>query len=190
MPPRPWKTRSSKTIYRNKWMRLREDIAELPDGNTTLYGVVTTGPCVGVLPFVDADHVLLVRQYRYVFGENQRWEMPTGGIYPGETPEQAAQRELGEEAGYSAARLEPVCTYYTSKSILEETAHLYLGFDLTPQALPPDETEFFEQAVVPFDEALDLVLRSEIRDGMTVIAVLFAAWQRAQQGRPHRGRST
>ena len=57
MPPVPWKTRSSKPIYANKWMRLREDIAEMPDGRTTVYGVVTFGECVGVLPFVDENHV-------------------------------------------------------------------------------------------------------------------------------------
>lgn len=175
MPPVPWKTRSSKPIYENKWMRLREDIAEMPDGRTTVYGVVTFGECVGVLPFVDENHVALVRQYRYVFGENQRWEMPTGGVKPGESPEAAALRELREEVGYTADRLVPVSTYYTSKSICDETAHLYLGYDLTRAALPPDDTEFFEVAVFPFDEVLEMVVRSEIRDGMTVIAVLHAA---------------
>ena len=138
MPPKPWKTLTSRPIYANKWMRLREDIAELPDGRTTIYGVVTFGPCVGVLPFLDGDRVLMVRQYRYVQGENGRWEMPTGGVRPGETPEQAAQRELQEEIGYSAGRLEWVSSYYTSKSVCDETAHLYLGYDLTPAVLPPD----------------------------------------------------
>jgi ADP-ribose pyrophosphatase len=79
MPPRPWKTLSSRPIYENKWMRLREDIAQLPNGDTTIYGVCEFGECVGVLPFVNDDYVLLVRQYRYVQGENHRWEMPTGG---------------------------------------------------------------------------------------------------------------
>lgn len=178
MPPTPWKTRSSRAIYANKWLRLREDIAELPDGRTTIYGVVSTGSCVGVLPFVDDNHVLMIRQYRYVFGENQRWEMPTGGVHADETPEQAAQRELAEEIGYHAAQLEPVSTFYTSKSVVEEVAHIYLGYELSPATLPPDETEFFEQAIMPFDDVLDLVLRSEIRDAMTVTAVLHAAQKR------------
>jgi ADP-ribose pyrophosphatase len=175
MAPKPWKTLESRPIYANKWMRLREDVAELPDGRTTIYGVVSTGHCVGVLPFLDDGRVLLVRQYRYVFGESQRWEMPTGGIHPGETAEQAAQRELGEEVGYRAEQLTFVSTYYTSKSIVEEVAHLYLGYGLTPAALPPDETEFFELRAFPFAEVLAMVVDSEIRDGMTVIAVLHAA---------------
>ena len=105
MPPQPWKTISTREVYKNKWMRLREDVAELPNGRQTIYGVCEFGECVGVLPFVDDDNVLMVRQYRYVQQENQRWEMPTGGIHPGETPEHAAQRELMEESGYRAAEL-------------------------------------------------------------------------------------
>ena len=180
MPPKPWKTTTSREIYHNKWMRLREDIAELPDGRTTIYGVCTFGQCVGVLPFVTEDRVVLVRQYRYVQQEDFRWEMPTGGIRPGETPEVAAQRELGEEAGYQAGWLEPINIYYTSKSVCDETAYLYLGFDLTQHQLPPDDTEFLEMNVFPFDEVLNMVRSSQIRDGMTVIAVLEAALRRMQ----------
>lgn len=175
MPPKAWKTLSSKPIYQNKWMALREDIAELPDGRSTIYGVCTFGQCVGVLPFVDPDHVALVRQYRYVQQEDFRWEMPTGGIKPGESPEEAAQRELGEEAGYHAGRLQPISVYYTSKSVCDETAYLFLGYDLTQNRLPPDDTEFFELAIFSFEEALHMVQANEIRDSMTVIAVLHAA---------------
>jgi ADP-ribose pyrophosphatase len=156
-------------------MKLREDIAELPDGRTTLYGVVTFGECVGVLPFLDRDHLVLCRQYRYVFAENQRWEMPTGGMKTDETPEQAALRELQEEVGYTAGRLQWVSSYYTSKSVCLEVAHLYLGYDLATSCLPPDETESFEIATFHFDDALEMVLQSEIRDSMTVIAILHAA---------------
>lgn len=178
MPPKPWKTQSSREIYQNKWMSLREDIAELPDGRTTIYGVCSFGQCVGVLPFLDDDQVVLVRQYRYVQKEDFRWEMPTGGIKPGESPEEAAQRELSEEAGYRAASLVPVSIYYTSKSVCDETAHLYLGYGLSQHKLPPDDTEFFEIRTFPFDEVLRMVRESEIRDGMTVTAVLHAALHR------------
>jgi ADP-ribose pyrophosphatase len=178
MPPKPWTTLASREVYRNPWMRLREDVAEMPNGRTTLYGVCEFGQCVGVLPFVDDDHVALVRQYRYVQRENHRWEIPTGGVRPGEPLEAAAQRELMEEAGYRAQHLTLVSTYYPSKSVCEEVAHLYVGRSLVPVALPPDETEFFEVGVLPFDEVVQMVLASEIRDSMSVIAILLAARER------------
>jgi ADP-ribose pyrophosphatase len=156
-------------------MKLREDIAEMPNGKTTIYGVIECAECVGVLPFIDDDHVVMVRQYRYVFGEDHRWEMPTGGVKPGETLEVAARRELREEVGYDAAELQHVSTYFTSKSIMREIGHLYLGRGLTQVEAIPDETEFLEVAIFPFEEVLQMVNESEIRDSMTVITVLHAA---------------
>lgn len=178
MKPKAWKTLSSRDIYENPWMHLREDVAEMPDGRTTIYGVVTFGDCVGVVPFVDDNHVLLVRQYRYVQGENHRWEIPTGGVHRGEGLEEAAQRELAEEAGYRAGQLIHVSSYYTSKCICDETAHLYLGLDLMPTEALPDETEFLDRRVVAFDEALRMALEGEIMDSMSVIALLMAARRR------------
>ena len=178
MKPKPWKTLSSKMVYENPWMRLREDEAELPDGRTTIYGVVDFGDCVGVLPFVDENRVLMVRQYRYVQGEAHRWEMPTGGVKEGETLEQAAQRELAEEAGYHAGRLTHISSYYTSKCICDETAHLYIGEELTPAEAVPDETEFLQRRIFSFDEALRMALEGEIMDSMSVIALLLAARRR------------
>ena len=66
-------------------------------------------------------------------------------------------------------------TYYSFKSVCDERAHLYVGYDLVPAALPPDETESFECATLPFAAVLEQVLRSEIRDSIMVIAVLHAA---------------
>ncbi len=175
MPPEPWKTLSSREIYKNPWTRVREDVAEMPNGNTTIYGVIESGHAVGVLPFLDDDHVVMVRQYRYVFAENHRWEMPTGGAKPGEPLEAAARRELREEVGYDVQELKHVSTYYTSKSVMQEIGHLYLGHGLTSVEAVPDDTEFLEVAVLPFAQVLQMVLDNEIRDSMTVIAVLHAA---------------
>ena len=175
MPPTPWKTQSTREIYRNPWLRVREDIAEMPGGRTTIYGVCELGHAVGILPFITPTEVVMVRQYRYVQREDSRWEMPTGGVHPGESLEDAAQRELAEEIGYRAATLEPISTFYTSKSVCDETAHLYIGRGLTPASIAPDETEFLEIAVMPFASVLDMVLKSEIRDAMIIIAVLYAA---------------
>ena len=147
----------------------------MPNGKTTLYGVVECGECVGILPFLDDDHVVMVRQFRYPFGESHRWEMPTGGVEIGESLEAAAHRELREEIGYDAERLIHVASFYTSKSIVQEVAHLYLGYGLTSAHAIPDETEFLEVAVLPFRQVYEMVNASEIRDAMTMIAVLHAA---------------
>ena len=173
----PWKTRASRAIYENPWMRLREDIAEMPDGRTTVYGVVQCKPAVGVLPLLDDDTVVLVGQYRYVFGEFS-WEMPTGGAHPGESIEAAVQRELAEEAGFEAEDLVKLCHFHTSKSIVEEVAHIYLARGLRPARGQADATEFLEVRTFPFVEALQMVQRSEIKDSMTVVAILHAVLRR------------
>jgi ADP-ribose pyrophosphatase len=170
----PWKTLSTRSIYSNKWISLREDLVELPDKRTTIYGVVTCGQCVGILPFVDPDTVLLIRQYRYV-ARRVTWEMPTGGVHAGESLDQAVQRELAEEAGYRAGRLVPVSTFHTSKSVVDETAHLFLAEELIKVDSPRDATEFIEVRPFPFRQVLEMVLSGEIVDGMTIIAVLLAS---------------
>ena len=186
----PWKTASSRPIYENGWIKLREDIAVLPDGRTTIYGVVQCAPAVGVLPFLDRDTVLLVGQYRYI-PQDFYWEMPTGGRHPGETLEEAAQRELSEEAGHEADRLIPLCEFHTSKSILHEVAHIYLAEDLRKASRPPDRTEFIERRAFPFGEVVRMVESGEIKDAMTVIAVLHAARRRGgtTSGLPARRRA-
>jgi ADP-ribose pyrophosphatase len=173
----PWTTLSTRPIYSNRWLSLREDLVELPDKRTTIYGVVTCGQCVGLLPFLDPDTVLLIRQYRYVL-RRVTWEMPTGGVHAGEAIEQAARRELAEETGYRAGRLVPVSTYHTSKSVVDETAHLFLAEELGRVETVRDETEFIEVRPFPFPEVLQMVLAGEITDGMTIIAVLLAARSR------------
>ena len=173
----PWITLSSRPVYANPWMRLREDVAEMPDGRSTLYGVVTTSAAVGVLPFLDAETVVLVGQYRYV-ARAFRWEIPTGALGADEPALDGAQRELAEEAGYRAGHLEKLCTFDTSKSVVDETAHIYLATDLTPVPHEPDTTEFIEVRAFPFADVLRMVERSEIADGMSVVAVLHAARRR------------
>ena len=74
----PWERLSRRVAYENKWIRVEEDVVRVPNGHETIYGVVRCADAVGILPFVDHDHVLLVQQYRYVAG-HPTWEMPTGG---------------------------------------------------------------------------------------------------------------
>ena len=175
----PWRTVSTRPVYENPWMRVREDIAEMPDARRTVYGVVELAPAVGVLSFLDSETVVLVGQYRYV-GRDFWWEIPTGAIVAGESETAAAQRELAEEAGYRAGHLEKLCTFHTSKSVIEETAHIYMATDLTPASHDADDTEFIEVKAFPFAQVLAMVERSEILDAMTVVAVLHAARRRGR----------
>jgi ADP-ribose pyrophosphatase len=169
----PWTTRSRREVYRNPWIRLEEHVAVLPDGHETLYGVVRCGECVGMLPFPSPSTVLLVGQWRYIPGRVS-WEMPTGAMHAGEAPEDAAQRELAEEAGVRAGRLVPITSFWTSKSVVDETAHLFLAFDLEPATAEPDATELLVPQAVPFEEALAMAVHGEIADAMTIIALLVA----------------
>jgi ADP-ribose pyrophosphatase len=158
---------------------VREDDVALPDGRTTIYGVVECPPCVGVLPFLDPDTVVLVGQYRYVAG-GFYWEMPTGAMAPGESEEAAVQRELGEEAGYAAERLVKISVLHTSKSVVAETANLYIAEGLRSITREADATEFIEVRAFSFDEVMRMVERAEVKDAMTVVAVLHAARRRVR----------
>lgn len=175
--PQPWRQLSSTPVYSNPWMSLREDQVLMPDGNTTIYGVITTAPAMGVLAFLDDNTVVMVQQWRYVAGR-ATWEMPTGGAHPGESLLDAAQRELTEEIGYRAGRLDHLSTFSTSKSIMDETAHLYVARDLERATAVADDTEFITVRPFPFDDVLSMVHRGEIVDAMTIIAVLLVASRR------------
>lgn len=172
----PWRARSSRLVHENPWLSLREDIVEMPNGETTTYGVVTLGECVGILPFVDDNTVLLIRQYRYVAGM-VRWEIPTGGAHPEEPLEDAAQRELLEETGYRAGHLSYISSLHTSKSVVDEIAHLFVARDLSTVEgwTGGDTTEFIEIRPTPWQRVVEMVRSGEISDAMTIIAVLQLA---------------
>ena len=162
-------------MYANPWISVREDRVRLPTGAFTSYGVVrASGGAVGVLPFLDPDTVLMVRQFRYVVGR-PTWEMPTGGGEPGEDLEVAARRELREEAGYDAGKLTRLARFVSSKSVMDDHATVYLGEDLTlaPDAVP-DATEIIAVEAMPWSRVLQMVLEGDIEDAMTVVAVLRA----------------
>jgi len=105
-----WTRLSSAALYARGKLTLREDSWRLPDGQEIVYPVLAVGVTVGVLPFVEPGRVLLVGQYRHLVGTFS-WELPGGGAQPGEDPLAAAQRELREEGGYRAERLEFLTTF-------------------------------------------------------------------------------
>ncbi len=172
-----WRRLDRRLVHETPFFKLHEDTVLTPTGRRSKYGVLTCGHCVGVLAFVNEHDVMMVRQHRYVTGCHT-WEMPTGGARDGEDLRAAAQRELAEEAGMRAGKLRHVHTYHTSKSSVDETAHLFVGEELEPAFAPPDEDEHIERGVLAFKDVVDMVVRGEITDSMTVIAVLLVARER------------
>lgn len=170
----PWQTLASRLVYENAWIRVREDQVIQPDGTPGIYGVVEFHPCVGVLPIDDDGNVHLVGQYRYALHQYS-WELPEGGCHPGEEPQAAAERELMEELGLKAGTLELLGTSHLSNSVSDETAYYYLATNLVQHEAAPDGTEQLQHRIVTFDEALQMVLRSEITDSLSKIAILHYA---------------
>jgi ADP-ribose pyrophosphatase len=167
----PWTPLGSAARYSRGTLTLREDRWRLPDGAERVYPVLVVGPGVAVLPFVEPDRVLLIRQYRHL-QRGASWELPGGGALPGEDPLAAAQRELREEGGYRAERLTLLTRFHPSNAYLDETAYCFVAHGLTPDPLPADDDEFFERAIVPWTEALRMALAGEITESYSKVAIL------------------
>ena len=167
----PWTPLGSAVRYTRGRLALREDTWRLPDETERTYPVLVVGVAVGVLPLVEPDRVLLVRQYRHL-QRGVSWELPGGGALPGEDPRAAAQRELREEGGYRAERLEFLTRFYPSAAYVDETALCYVATGLTPDPLPSDDDEFLERAVLPLDEVVRMALAGEITESFSKVAIL------------------
>ena len=178
---RPWEFLGSTTLRQLGKLTLREDAWRLPTGLEQRYPVLHVGLTVGVVPFVDAEHVLLVRQFRHL-ARADSWELPGGGGNPGESPEAAAQRELREEGGYRAGRLSFLTRFFPAAAYLDEEAFCYVGEDLVADPLACDEDESFERRVVPFSEAVAMAVDDRITESVSKVALLAAALRRGLAG--------
>lgn len=171
----PWRTITSRLIYENPWIRLREDQVITPAGGSGIYSVVETRDAVGVVALTRAQEIYLVGQYRYPT-KVYSWEIPEGGAEVGEEPLRAAQRELREETGVTASRWEPLGgEVHTSNCFTAERGFLFLAQDLSQGESAPDETEQLMMQTVPLVKALEMVDAGEISDGLSVIALLRLA---------------
>jgi 8-oxo-dGTP pyrophosphatase MutT (NUDIX family) len=172
--PPPWTPLASSIRWTHGKLALREDAWRLPDGREIVYPVLVVGVAVGIIPFVDDDHVLLVRQFRHL-QRGLSWELPGGGALPGEDPMVAAQRELREEGGYRAERFTFLTRFFPSNAYVDEVGYCYAAHGLTADPLPPDDDEFLERQVVPVTEAIRMALDDDITESFSKVALLHYA---------------
>lgn len=169
-----WTPLSSSIRWTHGKLALREDAWRLPDGREIVYPVLVVGVAVGIIPFIDDAHVLLVRQFRHL-QRGLSWELPGGGALPGEDPVEAAQRELREEGGYRADRFTFLTKFFPSNAYLDEVGYCYAAYGLTPDPLPADDDEFLERRIVPVTEAIRMALDDDITESFSKVALLHYA---------------
>ena len=164
----------TRRIYDGRVCALREDTVRLADGRTAKREIVEHDDVVAIVAADGENRVLLVRQYRLA-AQAVLLEVPAGMVDKGEDLEAAAQRELREETGYRADRLQRLTGFFVSPGFCTEFVHVFLASGLIEDPMAADEDEDIEVVHVPFEEALELVRRGEIKDGKSIVGLLLAA---------------
>ena len=170
-------TLSSELLYQGKILNLRRDTVRLANGRQASREVVEHVDSVAAVPLLDDGQVVLVEQWRHPV-EQALLEIPAGIIDPGEQPAEAMRRELTEETGYAAGRLELLFSVYLAPGYSQELIHIFLAQDLQPAEAAPDDDEIIRVKKVPFEGAVAACLRGEISDAKTVAGLLAVAAHR------------
>lgn len=165
---------SERRVQRGAQFELITDRIALPNGRSVLLDLLKHPGAAAVVPFLDDGRVLLIRQYRFATG-GYLLEVPAGKLDPGEAPEACAERELEEETGYRAGRLERLGAIWPSPGFTDEKIHLFAASELRPTAQRLEPDEVIELVPMALDEALRRVREGEIEDAKTGMALLLAA---------------
>jgi 8-oxo-dGTP pyrophosphatase MutT (NUDIX family) len=169
-----WETRSSREVYANPWIKVREDEVVRPDGSEAMYGVLELHhPVVFVVPVTADDEVVMVTIDRYTVGESL--EVPAGNT-DGEQPEVAAQRELREETGYAASEWHHLGVLGGLNGVADVTAHIYLARGLTHVGGDEREVEGITAVTAhAWSDVRRMVADGTIKDSETLASLMLAA---------------
>src|SRR5438128_8599769 len=170
---------SSHRVYTGRVINLDVDTVRYPDGSTGELEMIRHPGAAAVIPFASDPAgpdptILLLRQYRYATG-GVLWEIPAGRLGPAEEPPACARRELLEEAGVTAGRLERLTTIWTTPGFTNEVIHLYLASGLTAGEPSRERDEFIEVVPQPLSQVLARIRDGEVRDAKTIVAILYMA---------------
>jgi len=168
---------SSRRVHSGKVLDLDIDTVRFPDGSTGTLEMIRHPGASAVLPFLDDPgapdpRVVLIRQFRHA-ADGVLWEIPAGRLDPDETPEQCAGRELREETGFSARKVERLATIYTTPGFTDERIHLFMATGLSEGEHAREADEFVEIRPTPWSEVLELARQGEIGDGKSLSSILY-----------------
>ena len=175
------KTLSSREVYRNAWMRVREDSILRSNGAKGIYGVVEKDEAAIILP-IDGDHIWLVEQFRYTIQE-RAIELPQGSWEMAEVdPEELARGELKEETGLRAAKMTCLGSSWIGYGYTRQLQHVFLATGLTQAEKSPDEEEHdITVRKIPVAEFEQMMRDGKVRDGCTLAAwALYLLWKAGQ----------
>jgi ADP-ribose pyrophosphatase len=173
----------SRRVYTGRVLNLDIDQVRFPDNSTGELEIIRHPGASAVLPFLSDPsgpdpQILLIKQYRYA-AEDFLYEVPAGRLDPNEDPADCARRELMEETGCTAARIEPLYTFYTTPGFIDERIHGFMATGITRGESRREADEFMTLETLTLSRALELIKSGDIRDGKTAVLILFAAGFRA-----------
>ena len=164
--------KDSEVLLDTKRFRVVRQNYETTRGQEVVRETVEHPGAVIILPLLAEDRVCLIRNYRHAVGETLI-ELPAGTLEPGEEPLETAHRELIEETGYRAAKIEPLHTFFASPGILTERMYLFAASELTAGEQQLEDSEEIERLEVTWSQAIEMVHRQEIKDAKTLVGLLF-----------------
>jgi ADP-ribose pyrophosphatase len=165
-------TLASDSVYRGGFFDVRRDEVRRPDGKQAVREYIRHPGAVMMVPLLDDNTVVLVRQFRYPL-RRHFIEVPAGKLEPGEDPLATAKRELIEECGYEAARWRHLTTLHPCIGYSDERIELYLARDLRHVGTAPDDGEFLEVLPTPIDQALKWVRAGRITEVKAIIGLMW-----------------
>ncbi|MEX0691233.1 MAG: NUDIX hydrolase [Gemmatimonadales bacterium] len=170
---------ATRTVYEGRRINVTLDTVRTPRGDVIELEMVRHPGACAVVPLLentDGDDpvVLLIRQYRWAAG-GTIWEIPAGVLEPGEDPANCARRELEEEAGATAGSIEKLSSIWTTPGFTDEVIHLFVAKDLTPVPTRHQADELIETAARPLSSVMSMIRDGEIRDGKSIVALLYLA---------------
>jgi len=171
-----FKTLSSKTVFKARVFKLREDEVLYPDGRQATFHIVEHNGAVAMVPVDPQGRVLLVRQFRQTTGK-LLLELPAGTLEDGEDPESCAYRELCEEVGMAPGNLQKIGEFFLAPGYSSEVMHIYLATDLREEKQAGDEDEFLSVEAYTPEELFAMIDTREIEDAKTITGLLLARSQ-------------